>query len=82
MTALAPLLLSLYAELGIEKGPATPAGVCARAVAGRILYVNTTGEEKVMPIAGSRRGVIHVTVRGLFGRPLRPLVYVLVLSPF
>jgi beta-galactosidase len=61
MEALAPLVRSLYAELAIEKGPETPAGVYARVVEGRTLYVNTTGEEKTVPIRGSKRGIISGT---------------------
>lgn len=38
---LGPLVRSLYARLGIERGPETPTGVAARVVAGRTLYVNT-----------------------------------------
>jgi beta-galactosidase len=41
---LRPLLRSLYAELGIARGPVTPAGVVARVVDGRTLYVNTRAE--------------------------------------
>jgi beta-galactosidase len=44
--------------VGIEKGPETPTGVYARVVDGRTLYVNTTSEEKTLPIAGTRHGVI------------------------
>jgi beta-galactosidase len=58
MSALAPLVRSLYSTLGIEKGPETPAGVYARAVEGRTLYVNTTGEEKTLHINGKKRGII------------------------
>ena len=58
MAVLAPLVRSLYSALAIEKGPETPAGVYARVLEGRTLYVNTTGEEKTVPIAGSRRGMI------------------------
>ena len=36
-----PLLRQLRAELGIAAGPKTPDGVFARAVDGRVLYVNT-----------------------------------------
>ena len=53
-----PLVRGLYANLGIEKGPDTPAGVYGRAVDGRTLYVNTTGEEKIVPIRGTRHGVV------------------------
>jgi beta-galactosidase len=58
MALLAPLVRSLYTELGIEPGPATPEGVYARAVQGKTLYVNSTGESKAIPIAGSRHGEI------------------------
>ena len=61
MAALAPLVRSLYAPLGLEKGPDTPAGVYARVVEGRTLYVNTTGEEKAVPIRGGKRGTISGT---------------------
>ncbi len=55
---LAPLVRGLYADLGIERGPDSPAGVYARVVEGRTLYVNTTGEEKTVPIRGRHRGII------------------------
>ena len=58
MTVLGPLVRSLYKPLVIEKGPETPPGVYGRIVEGRTLYVNTTGEEKKIPIHGSKRGVI------------------------
>jgi len=58
MSVLASLVRSMYADLGIEKGPETPTGVYARVVEGRTLYVNTTGEEKAIPIRGSKRGII------------------------
>jgi beta-galactosidase len=61
MSVLAPLVRGLYADLGLEKGPDTPAGVYARVVDGRTLYVNTTGEEKILPVTGSRRGLISGT---------------------
>ena len=57
-TILAPLVRSLYAPLAIEKGPETPSGVYARVVEGRTPYVNTTGEEKILPIKGSKRGIV------------------------
>ena len=57
-SVLAPLVHSLYADLGIDKGPETPSGVYARVVGGRTLYVNTTGEEKTVTIRGSKRGLI------------------------
>jgi beta-galactosidase len=58
MPILAPLVRSLYAELAIEKGPNTPSGVYARVAEGRTLYVNTTGEEKTLPIPGRKRGIV------------------------
>jgi len=61
MAALAPLVRSLYPALAIEKGPETPSGVYARVVEGRMLYVNTTGEEKAVNIRGSKRGIISGT---------------------
>jgi beta-galactosidase len=61
MAALAPLVRSLYPALAIEKGPETPSGVYARVVEERMLYVNTTGEEKAINIRGSKRGIISGT---------------------
>ena len=58
MSILAPLARSLYKELHIEKGPDTPSGVYARVVEGRTLYVNTTGEEKTIPMHGKEHGII------------------------
>jgi beta-galactosidase len=58
MPVLAPLVRSLYSGLAIETGPETPAGVYARVVEGRTLYVNTTGEEKTIPIRGTRHGIV------------------------
>jgi len=58
MPVLAPLVRSLYADLGIEKGPDTPPGVYARVVEGRTLYVNTTGEEQTLPIRTRKHGTI------------------------
>jgi len=58
MAVLAPLVRGLYTDLAIEKGPETPSGVYARAVEGRTLYVNTTGEEKTLTVHGKRSGII------------------------
>jgi len=55
---LGPVLEHFYATLGVEPGPATPAGVFARVVDGRTLYVNTTGQEQKIPIGGDRKGLI------------------------
>jgi len=57
-SAIAPILNDLYKMTGIEPGPQTPEGVYARVVNGRTLYVNTTNQEKTIPIAGERKGII------------------------
>ena len=61
MPVLAPLVRGLYADLGIERGPETPAGVYARVVEGRTLYVNTTNQPKTVLIHGTKRGIISGT---------------------
>ena len=43
--AIGPIQNYLYKILGIQPGPRTPDGVYARAVDGRTLYVNTTGQQ-------------------------------------
>ena len=48
----------LYTVAGIQPGPKTPEGVYARVVDSRILFVNTTGEEKRIPISGIKKGII------------------------
>jgi beta-galactosidase len=53
-----PLYRQLYASLGLEPGPKTPDNVYARAVNGRVLYVNTTNEPKDVPIEGTMSGVL------------------------
>jgi len=53
-----PLYRQLYASLGIEPGPATPDGVYARSVEGRVLYVNTTADAREVPIDGAMTGVL------------------------
>jgi beta-galactosidase len=55
---LAPLMRQLYGQAEVERGPETPAGVYARVVEGRTLYVNTTGEDREVPIDGSKHGLI------------------------
>ncbi len=55
---LGPVLRSLYAGVGVEKGPSTPAGVRARVVDGRTLYVNTTEKPVEIELAGSKEGLI------------------------
>ena len=53
-----PLYRQLYASLGIEPGPKTPDGVFARAVDGRVLYVNTNWGPVDVPIEGAMKGVL------------------------
>ena len=55
---LGPLIRSLYAETGIVPGPTTPAGVVARRVEGRTMYVNTTAAPVAVPLAKPGRDVI------------------------
>jgi len=57
-SAIGPLLSYLYRVAGIQPGPRTPEGVYARVVEGRTLYVNTTGNERTIPITGTRKGII------------------------
>jgi beta-galactosidase len=52
------LLNYLYTVAGIQPGPKTPDGVFARVVDGRTLYVNTTGDEKKIPILSTKKGII------------------------
>lgn len=55
---LGPLVRSLYADLGIVRGPETPDGVVARVVEGRTLYVNTDNAPKSVAIEGAKTGVL------------------------
>lgn len=57
-SAVGPVLNHVYKITGIRLGPQTPDGVYARVVDGRTLYVNTTSEEKSIPISGKRQGII------------------------
>jgi beta-galactosidase len=57
-SVIGPLMSYLYTVAGLQPGPKTPEGVFARVVDGRTLYVNTTVEEKRIPIAGVRKGII------------------------
>ena len=58
-----PLYRQLYASLKLERGPVTPAGVYAREVQGRVLYVNSTGEEKVVELAAPMTDVLSGQLR-------------------
>jgi beta-galactosidase len=53
-----PLVRALYGELGITRGPQTPAGVYARVVDGRTLYVNSTTTPKTIKIEGTKLGLL------------------------
>ena len=53
-----PLVRSLYQSLGIQPGPKTPAGVYARVVDGRTIYVNTTKEEKEVAVGMNAHGIL------------------------
>jgi beta-galactosidase len=57
-SAIAPVLNHVCEVVGIQPGPRTPDGVYARVVDGRTLYVNTTGQEKKILIAGKRKGIL------------------------
>jgi beta-galactosidase len=57
-TAMGPVLHYVCKLAGVQSGPPTPDGVFARVVEGRTLYVNTTVEEKRIPIPVSKRGII------------------------
>lgn len=48
----------LHSVAGIQPGPKTPEGVFARVVDGRTLYVNTTDEEKKIPISSAKKGIV------------------------
>lgn len=53
-----PVLKYIDKIAGVEPGPWTPDGVFARVDDGRTLYVNTTDEERSIPIAGSKKSLI------------------------
>jgi len=55
---LGPLVRSLYARLGVKRGPVTPPGVIAREVEGRTLYVNTTSAPIQVSLNGPKTGVL------------------------
>jgi len=61
-SAIGPLMNYLQTVAGIQPGPMTPEGVYARVVDGRTLFVNTTGEEKRVPIDGVKKGLISKRV--------------------
>ncbi len=57
-TVIGSMLNYLYSVSGVQPGPKTPGGVFARVVDGRTLYVNTTEEEKKIPITGMKKGIV------------------------
>jgi len=52
------LYKTLYRDLDIQRGPVTPQGVYAREVNGRVLYVNTTTEEKIIVVDSPKKGLL------------------------
>jgi beta-galactosidase len=48
----------LYPDLAIQPGPKTPEGVYAREVDGRILYVNSTPEDRDVPLEAPMTGLL------------------------
>ncbi|KAA6460932.1 beta-galactosidase [Acidobacteria bacterium AB60] len=58
VSAIGPVLSYVLQAAGIPPGPSTPEGVFARTIDGRTLYVNTTGEEKKIPITHPGKGLI------------------------
>ncbi|HEU5457606.1 MAG TPA: beta-galactosidase [Terracidiphilus sp.] len=57
-SAMSPVEAKVLQIAGVPMGPVTPDGVFARVVEGRTLYVNTTGEERTISVAGRKRGVL------------------------
>lgn len=57
-SSIGPVLDHLYGTAGVQRGPKTPAGVFARMVDGRTLYVNTTDEQQRVIVEGRRHGLI------------------------
>lgn len=57
-TVIGSMLNYLDSVSGLQPGPKTPEGVFARVVDGRTLYVNTTEEEKKIPITGMKKGIV------------------------
>lgn len=69
-SAIGPVLKYLYKIAGIQPGPATPDGVFARLVNGRTLFVNTTTEEKTIPLPGTHNGILtHRAIVGTLTLP-------------
>jgi hypothetical protein len=57
-SVMGPVQNYVYKVAGVQPGPITPEGVYARVVDGRTLYVNTTQQEKTLPIDGQKRVII------------------------
>ena len=57
-SVMGPVLAYVNKLAGIQAGPRTPDGVFARVVNGRTYYVNTTGQQKSIPIDGSKKGIL------------------------
>lgn len=78
VSVMGPVLNYVETLAGIQTGPKTGEGVYARVIEGRTLYVNTTQQEKRIPIGGRKRGIISnrlydgELVLGPFGTDLIP----------
>ncbi|WP_202925491.1 beta-galactosidase [Edaphobacter sp. 12200R-103] len=57
-SSIAPALKYAETLAGVKAGPTTPEGVYARVVEGRTLYVNTTGEKKMIPLSHPATGIL------------------------
>lgn len=57
-SAIGPVLDRIYDFVDIQRGPRTPAGVYARVVDGRTLYVNTTQRMEKIAITGRKKGLV------------------------
>ena len=65
VSSMGPALSYAGKLAGVLPGPQTPDGVYARVVDGRTLYVNTSSEQKTIPIEGTKEGILtHRTYTG------------------
>ena len=58
-SVIGPVLGYINQLAGVSAGPETPEGVYARLVDGRTFYVNTTKEEKQVPLDRPREGILR-----------------------
>ena len=57
-SVMGPVLAHVFKLAGVTPGQSTPEGVFARVVEGRMLYVNTTQQEKRIAISGTKKGLV------------------------